>query len=62
MINRETATVWAVTELHARGTPGARAAVCLPFDGPAAGRRVWAYPPDWQRLPDAALVALSWAR
>lgn len=41
---------------------GRRAAACLLFDGPAAVRRVWDYPLDWQRLPDAALVRLSWRR
>lgn len=62
VIDTDTATAWVVTELDARGIPGARAAACLLFDGPAVVRRVWAYPPDWERLPDAALVALSWGQ
>ena len=62
VIDRDTATAWVVTELDARGIPGARGPACLLFDGPAAVRRVWAYPPDWERLPDAELVALSWSR
>ena len=62
VVDAATATVWVVTELDARGIPGARAAACLLFDGPATVRRVWAYPPDWERLPDAGLIALSWQR
>ena len=53
---------WRVVERDARADPGARAARCLVFDCGEAVRRVWHYPADWRRLPQAALVALSWER
>lgn len=57
---------WPVTERDGRGVPGnadgARGPRCLVFASPEAVRRVWAYPPDWRTLPDAALFALSWRR
>jgi hypothetical protein len=55
-------TAWAVTELDARGIPGARGATWLVFDSADAVRRVWAYPGDWRSPPDVALVALSLRR
>ena len=43
-------------ELWARGPR------CLLFEREGVIRRVWAYPPGWAGLPDAALDALSWRR
>jgi hypothetical protein len=54
--------VWRVTELDARETPGASGDRCLLFDSHSIGRRVWSYPDDWRRLPDAELYALRWRK
>jgi hypothetical protein len=52
--------VWRVTELDTRRTPGAPGDRCLLFDSHSISRRVWSYPDDWRKLPDAELYALSW--
>jgi hypothetical protein len=49
---------WLVVERDARRIPGTRGPRCLFFDGEGIVRRVWHYPPDWQTLPAAALLAL----
>jgi hypothetical protein len=60
VLDRTTGEVWAVSELDAAALPAARGPRCLLFDGQRAVRRVWAYPPDWERLADTELLALSW--
>jgi hypothetical protein len=60
VLDPDTGRAWEVSELDARALPAARGATCLLFDGERAVRRVWAFPGDWQRLPDAELLALSW--
>ena len=60
VLDPDTGQTWAVSELDAWAVPAARAPRCLLVVGERAVRRVWASPPDWQRLPDAALLALSW--
>jgi hypothetical protein len=62
VVHHETRAVWTVTEVATHGLPGARGDRCLLFDGPGAVRRVWHYPPKWDRLSDAALFALSWGQ
>ena len=58
VVRPETGEACVVTELDAHDLPGAPAATCLLFDGPTAVCRLWAYPREWVRLSDAALLAL----
>jgi hypothetical protein len=58
VFDERTGDEWLVFERDARRIPGTRGARCLFFDGEGIVRRVWHYPPDWQTLPAAALLAL----
>lgn len=49
---------WLITEVDARGVPGARADRCLICQNEQVVRRLWAYPATWHELSDEALVAL----
>lgn len=53
---------WAVFELDARGTPGARGPRCLVFWREHCLRRVWEYSANWRTLGDVELAALSMHR
>ncbi|HYD52750.1 MAG TPA: hypothetical protein VEA99_08990 [Gemmatimonadaceae bacterium] len=53
---------WAVFEMDARDTPGARGPRCLVFWREQCLRRVWEYPDDWRTLSDVELAALSMHR
>ena len=47
-----------VAEVDARHVPGACSDYCLIRETDSQMRRIWHYPADWDRLDDAALVAL----
>ncbi|MFL5560228.1 MAG: hypothetical protein ACJ79K_02025 [Gemmatimonadaceae bacterium] len=47
-----------VAEVDARHVPGACRDYCLIRETDSQMRRIWHYPADWDRLDDAALVAL----
>ncbi|NUQ20957.1 MAG: hypothetical protein HOQ09_08345 [Gemmatimonadaceae bacterium] len=49
---------WLITEVDARGVPGARADRCLICQSEQVVRRLWVYPTKWHELSDEALVAL----
>lgn len=58
VFDERTGDEWLVFERDARRVPGTRGPRCLFFDGEGIVRRVWHFPPDWQTLPAAALLAL----
>jgi hypothetical protein len=47
-----------IAEVDARHVPGASSDYCLIRETDSQMRRLWRYPADWDRLSDAALIAL----
>ena len=47
-----------ISEMDARGVPGAQNDHCLICETDNCIRRIWHYPADWHRLEDAKLIAL----
>jgi hypothetical protein len=51
---------WRIYEIPSVNVPAPRGDNCLVFESEKAIRRVWNYPPNWQRLSSDELSALSW--